>query len=564
VDVLAQELKTFMKTFERSVRYLVPAALATVVLVAGAASPKDDRGLIEEAFYRAHIARLSADEFAGRKPGTEGEKLTLSYLESEFRKLGLKPGNGGSFLQEVPMVEITAGSDAALGLATGASSADLKFREDMVIWTKRVKPAESIDASPLVFVGHGVTAPEYGWDDYAGIDMKGKTALILINDPGFATKDETLFRGRAMTYYGRWTYKFEEAARRGAAAAIIIHQSEPAAYGWDTVVNSWSTPQLDHATADGNAGRVAIEGWITESAAKALFAANGMTLDEAVKRANARGFRAQPLKSTATASVRNAIRRTNSHNLAAVLPGSARADEYVVYMAHWDHLGRLPGCSGDCVMNGAVDNATGTSGLLTIANAFVKSGRKPGRSIVFLAVTLEESGLLGSAYYVDNPLFPLAQTVAAFNMDAMYFGGPTRDVTVINIGASELENYLADAARAQGRVLQAEPTPERGYFFRSDHFNFAKRGVPALYIKSGIDDREHGAEWRKKYYDDFTAQKYHKVGDEYSADADLRGGVEDLQLLYAVGARLAEEKTFPNWNRDSEFRAARDRSRAWR
>jgi Zn-dependent M28 family amino/carboxypeptidase len=270
------------------------------------------------------------------------------------------------------------------------------------------------------------------------------------------------------------------------------------------------------------------------------------------------------LKSTATASVRNAIRRTNSHNLAAVLPGSARADEYVVYMAHWDHLGRLPGCSGDCVMNGAVDNATGTSGLLTIANAFVKSGRKPGRSIVFLAVTLEESGLLGSAYYVDNPLFPLAQTVAAFNMDAMYFGGPTRDVTVINIGASELENYLADAARAQGRVLQAEPTPERGYFFRSDHFNFAKRGVPALYIKSGIDDREHGAEWRKKYYDDFTAQKYHKVGDEYSADADLRGGVEDLQLLYAVGARLAEEKTFPNWNRDSEFRAARDRSRAGR
>jgi Zn-dependent M28 family amino/carboxypeptidase len=264
----------------------------------------------------------------------------------------------------------------------------------------------------------------------------------------------------------------------------------------------------------------------------------------------------------ASATLRNAIRRTNSKNLAAVLPGTKRPSEYIVYMAHWDHLGKLPGCSGDCIMNGAVDNATGTSGLLTIANAFVKSAQKPERSIVFLAVTLEESGLLGSAYYVDNPLFPLAQTVAAFNMDAIYFGGPTRDVTVVNIGASDLEDYLADAARSQNRVLKAEPTPERGYFFRSDHFNFAKRGVPALYIKSGIDDREKGTEWRQKYYADFTAQRYHKVGDEYSPDADLRGGVEDLTLLYSVGAKMAGEKTFPNWKSDSEFRAARDRSRA--
>jgi Zn-dependent M28 family amino/carboxypeptidase len=553
-----------MKTFERSRRYLVPAALVAVALAAVAAPPKiaGPNALIDESMYRAHIARLSSDEFGGRKPGTEGETLTLGYLEDEFRKLGLKPGNGTSFRQEVPMVEITTGSDAALRITTGGTATDLAYRDDMVIFTKRVKPSESLENSPLVFVGHGVVAPEYGWDDYAGVDMKGKTAVILINDPGFATKDESLFRGRAMTYYGRWTYKFEEAARRGAAGALIIHQTEPAAYGWETVVNSWSTPQLDHATADGNAGRVAIEGWITEQAATALFAANGSSLQDEIKRANTRGFRAQPLQSTATARVRNAIRRTNSHNLAAVLPGAKRPDEVVVYMAHWDHLGRLPGCSGDCIMNGAVDNATGTSGLLTIANAFVKSGRKPDRSVLFLAVTLEESGLLGSAYYVDNPLFPLAKTVAVFNMDAMYFGGPTRDVTVMNIGASELEEYLAEAARTQDRVLKAEPTPERGYFFRSDHFNFAKRGVPALYIKSGIEDRERGAEWRSKYYDDFTAQRYHKVGDEYSPDADLRGGVEDLALLYAVGARLAAEKTFPNWYQDSEFRAARDRSRA--
>jgi Zn-dependent M28 family amino/carboxypeptidase len=460
------------------------------------------------------------------------------------------------------MVEITAGVDAALKFATAGVDANLKFREDMVIWTKRVKPAESMAASPMVFVGHGVTAPEYGWDDYAGVDMRGKTAVILINDPGFATGDATLFRGRAMTYYGRWTYKFEEAARRGATGAIIIHQTEPAAYGWDTVVNSWSTPQLDRATVDGNAGRVAIEGWITESVAQRLFAANGTTLAEAVKRANRRGFRAEPLKSEASASVHNTVRRTSSHNLAAIIPGSQRPNEYVVYMAHWDHLGRLADCPGDCIMNGAVDNATGTSGLLAIAKAFMGSRKKPERTVVFLAVTLEESGLLGSAYYVDHPLFPLAQTVAAFNMDAIYFGGPSRDVTVVNIGASELEEYLAEAAKAQGRVLKAEPTPEKGYFFRSDHFNFAKLGVPALYIKTGVDDREHGIAWREKYYADFTAQKYHKAGDEYSPDADLRAGVEDLALLYAVGAKLAGEKSFPNWRPDSEFRAARDRSRA--
>jgi Zn-dependent M28 family amino/carboxypeptidase len=548
-----------MNSFERLARQLVPAVLAGFAICA-AAAPKS--GPIDEATYRAHIAKLASDEFEGRKPGTEAEKRTLDYLEAQFRELGLKPKNGKSFLQEVPMVEITAAPDAALKFTSGANVANLKFREDMVIWTKREKAAEAMDASPMVFVGYGVTAPESGWDDYAGLDMHGKTAVILVNDPGFATQDASLFRGRAMTYYGRWTYKFEEAARHGATGALIVHQSEAAGYGWDTVVNSWSTPQLDNATADGNAGRVAVEGWITETAAQQLFAANGMSFADAVKRANTRGFRAEPLQSTATASLRNAIRRTSSHNVAALLPGTKRPHEYLIYMAHWDHLGRMPGCSGDCIFNGAVDNATGVAGVLAIAKAFTKSRPKPERSIVFLAVTLEESGLLGSAWYVDHPLFPLAQTVAAFNMDAMHFGGPTRDVTVVNIGASELENYLADAARAQGRVLMPEPTPEKGTFFRSDHFNFAKRGVPALYIKGGIDDREHGAAWRQQYLADFTAQKYHKVGDEYSPDADLRGSVEDLSLLYTVGAKIASEQTFPNWNQDSEFRATRDRSRA--
>jgi Zn-dependent M28 family amino/carboxypeptidase len=551
--------RTRMNSFERLARYLVPAVVGGIAICA-AAAPKS--GPIDEATYRAHIARLSSDEFEGRKPGTDAEKRTLDYLEAQFRALGLEPGNGKSFLQEVPIVEIAAAPDAALGFTTGAEVADLEFRKDMVILTQHEKTTESMKDSPMVFVGYGVTAPEFGWDDYAGIDMRGKTAVILVNDPGYATQDASLFRGRAMTYYGRWTYKFEEASRHGATGAILVHQTDPAGYGWDTVVNSWSTPQLYNASKDGNAGRVAIEAWITETAAQQLFTANGLSFADAVKRANTRGFRAEPLRSTASATLHNAIRHTTSHNVVALLPGTRRPHEYLVYMAHWDHLGRMPGCTGDCIFNGAVDNATGTAGVVAIAKAFAGARVKPERSIVFLSVTLEESGLLGSGWYVDHPLFPLAQTVAAFNMDAMHFGGPTRDVTVVNIGASELERYLADAAKAQDRVLMPEPTPEKGTFFRSDHFNFAKRGVPALYIKGGIDDREHGSAWRQQYLADFTAQKYHKVGDEYSEGADLRAGVEDLSLLYAVGAKLAAEKTFPNWNPDSEFRAARDRSRA--
>ncbi len=546
-----------MNSFERALRPLVPAAVASLLFVTNATA-----GPIDASVYRKHVAKLASDEFEGRKPGTVGETRTLEYLEAEFRKLGLEPGNGASFLQEVPMVEITAAPDASLRFTTGTDVAHLKFRDDMVIWTKRVKETESLTASPLVFVGYGVTAPEFGWDDYAGIDMRGKTAVILVNDPGFITKDESLFRGRAMTYYGRWTYKYEEAARRGAAAAIIVHQTEPASYGWGTVVNSWSTPQLDQETAEGNAGRVGVEGWITEAAAQKLFAANGGSFQDAVQRANRRGFRAELLSSTASASLRNTIRRAKSYNVAARLAGKKRPAETIVYMAHWDHLGRLPDCSGDCVFNGAVDNATGTAGLIALADAFARAPRKPGRSILFLAVTLEESGLLGSAYYVDNPLFPLASTVAAINMDAMHFGGPTRDVTVIGFGASELEKPLATAARKQGRVLTPDPTPEKGSFFRSDHFNFAKRGVPALYIKGGIDDRERGALWRQKYLAEFTTENYHQVGDNYSPDADLRAGADDLDLLYAVGSQLAAEKTFPNWNADSEFRTARDRARA--
>ena len=540
------------RSSDRLFALLVPALLGGCASLSGGPPAV----AISAAEYERHIVTLASDEFEGRKPGTAGERKTVDYLVAEFKKLGLQPGNRGAWTQEVPIVEITAGSDAELKLGDAA----LAYGKDMVIWTKRVAPEVTLADSPLVFVGHGVVAPEAGWNDYAGVDMRGKTAVILINDPGFATGDEKLFRGRAMTYYGRWTYKFEEAARQGATAAIIIHDDEPAAYPWDTVQNSWMGPQLDTASPDGNAGRIAIEGWVTRAAGDALLQANGLSYADLVKAASRPGFKPIELRQRASGSLRNAIRRASSSNVLAMIPGSKRPDEVVVYMAHWDHLGRSLGRSGDNIFNGALDNASGTAGLLAIAKAFAESPRRPERSVVFLGLTLEESGLLGSAYYASNPVFPLRKTVAALNMDAMSWGGPTRDVSVIGFGASELEGYLAAAAKTQDRVLRAEPTPEKGFFYRSDHFNFAKVGVPALYFKMGVEDREKGVEWARARQAEYTLRDYHKPSDEWRPGTDLRGSLEDLALLHAVGARLAREKRFPNWYPSSEFRSARDRT----
>ena len=540
------------RSSDRLFALLVPALLGGCASLSGGPPAV----AISAAEYERHIVTLASDEFEGRKPGTAGERKTVDYLVAEFKKLGLQPGNRGAWTQEVPIVEITAGSDAELKLGDAA----LAYGKDMVIWTKRVAPEVTLADSPLVFVGHGVVAPEAGWNDYAGVDMRGKTAVILINDPGFATGDEKLFRGRAMTYYGRWTYKFEEAARQGATAAIIIHDDEPAAYPWDTVQNSWMGPQLDTASPDGNAGRIAIEGWVTRAAGDALLQANGLSYADLVKAASRPGFKPIELRQRASGSLRNAIRRASSSNVLAMIPGSKRPDEVVVYMAHWDHLGRSLGRSGDNIFNGALDNASGTAGLLAIAKAFAESPRRPERSVVFLGLTLEESGLLGSAYYASNPVFPLRKTVAALNMDAMSWGGPTRDVSVIGFGASQLEEYLAVAAKTQDRVLRMEPTPEKGFFYRSDHFNFAKVGVPALYFKMGVEDREKGVEWARAKQAEYTLRDYHKPSDEWRPGTDLRGSLEDLALLHAVGARLAREKRFPNWYPSSEFRSARDRT----
>ena len=533
-------------------------AVLGALALAGCGRAELELPALDPAVYEQHIVTLSSDEFEGRKPGTAGERKTLEYLVKEFTALGLKPGNGDSYLQPVPFVEITAGNDTSLKIGQTV----LGYGEDMVLWTKRLENEVSVTESPMVFVGYGIVAPEFGWNDYEGLDVRGKTVVMLINDPGFATQDPELFRGNSMTYYGRWTYKFEEAARQGAAAALIIHDDKPAAYPWDTVQNSWMGPQLDMVAEDGNAGRVALEGWLTRAAADSLFQANGSTYEAMREAASARGFKPIELRERATGSLRNLIRRGNSANVAAVLPGTERADEFIVYMAHWDHLGRSLARGGDNIFNGALDNATGTSGLLTLARAFVAQTPAPKRSVMFLAVTLEESGLLGSAYYAANPLVPLEKTVAALNMDAISWGGRTRDVTVVGSGSSQLEEYLAEAAAKQDRVVKPEPTPENGFFFRSDHFNFAKVGVPALYIKPGFDDRERGEAFGRERQAAYTLNDYHKPSDEYRPGTDLRGGLEDLALLQEVGAVLAASDVFPQWYEGSEFRAARLRSLA--
>ena len=509
--------------------------------------------------YRAQVDGLASDELQGREPGSEGERRTIEYIEKEFLELGLQPAAGGDFRQEVSLVEIT-GSAQSLSFNRGAGGMSLVYGDDMVIGSRRVQAEASITDSEVVFVGYGIHAPEAGWDDYAGLDMRGKTALILVNDPGFVTGDESLFRGRAMTYHGRWTYKFEEASRQGAAAAIIVHETAPASYDWSVVRNSWSGPQFYLDREDGNSGRTSLEGWITEARARQLMELAGQDFDALKAAAVKRGFKPLPLGVSASAGVRNEIRRKRSPNVAGVMPGKDRPDEYVIYMAHWDHLGVDPAGDGDRIYNGAVDNASGVAGILTIAKAYRDMLPGASRSVLFLAVTAEESGLIGSEYYALHPLAPLEKTAAVINIDALNPLGRAKDLEVVGYGASDLEDLLGKAAKAQGRTLAPDRRPEAGYFYRSDHFNFAKAGVPALYVKSGINLRDRPEGTGKSLLEDYQAKRYHKPGDEYSESWDVSGTVEDLRLLFEVGARVANSKSWPAWRTGNEFAPAREAS----
>jgi Zn-dependent M28 family amino/carboxypeptidase len=505
----------------------------------------------------AHIQTLASDEFEGRSPGSIGERMTTTYLKTQFERIGLAPGNGDSYFQSVPMVESRVQPGASMAIQVGGQTLAPEFGTQMVVGSRDGQAEIKVADSELVFVGYGVVAPEFGWNDYEGIDVKGKTVVVLVNDPGFIRKDPELFKGPAMTYYGRWTYKFEEAARQGAAGALIVHETSAAAYGWEVVQNSWGGPSFDLPRSEDPDPRLPFQGWINGETAAKLFSAAGLDLQALSLAADQRGFKAVPLDAKASVDFKVSIRNATSDNVVALLPGTDLAQEAVVFMGHWDHLGRtFSAPDGDKVFNGAIDNATGTAGVLEIAEAFARAPVKPRRSLLFLLPTLEESGLIGSRYFAAHPTVPLSRLVAAVNMDALPVRGRTRDFAVIGYGQSNLDAILAEVLKAQDRVAVAEPTPEAGFYFRSDHFNFARVGVPALYGRAGFDLRAGGVEAGKAEAADYTARRYHKTADEFDPAWDLAGTVEDVQALYEVGRRVADGDERPQWSADSEFRAA--------
>ena len=506
---------------------------------------------------------LASDEFEGRAPGSPGGEKTVEYIRDQFERIGLQPGIDGQWFQTVPMVATTADESTVLVIQPDeGESRELAFGEDMVVNTRSGQTSVKVEDSELVFVGYGVNAPEQDWNDYEGLDVKGKTVVILVNDPGFHAGDEALFEGNRMTYYGRWTYKFEEAARQGAEAALVIHDTPGASYGWDVVRNSWSGPQFDLRPEDDPEARLPAQGWISADAARQLFADAGLDLEAMYEAAGKRGFEPVPLDATVSFDLASTIEEQSSRNVVGVLPGSEAADEAVVYMAHWDHLGKHEG-DGDQIYNGAVDNATGVAGVLEIAEAFATQEQKPARSVLFLAVTLEESGLLGSQYYVAHPVVPLDKTVAVFNIDAMSVAGPATDYTVVGMGSSELEDMLKQVADTQGRTLHEEAHPEAGGYFRSDHFNFAKAGVPALYIESGEDLVDGGKVAGDDAARDYNEHRYHQPADEYDAATwKLDGTVQDLVSLYTIGKELAASEQWPNWYEGNPFKATRDAAMA--
>lgn len=510
---------------------------------------------INPAGFARHISILASDAFEGRKPFTRGEDSSIQYLAAQFKQLGLKPGNGNSYFQEVPMVSISSKPAGNLVIKGTNGELSLQYLEDFVAATRRVQEQVTIPTSELVFAGYGIVAPEYNWNDYKGLDVKGKTVIVLINDPGFA--DSTLFKGRIMTYYGRWTYKFEEASRQGAAGVIIIHETAAASYPWKVVRSGWSGSKLHLQTDNNNMHRTAMEGWITLDAAKRLFQLAGVSPD-IMQQARTKGFKPVDLHLNTSLVINNTIKKSTSHNVLAVLPGAKRPQECIVYSAHWDHFGIGEPVKGDSIYNGAVDNATGIAGLLELATAFTKLPQAPRRSILFLSVTGEEQGLLGSEYYAAHPVFPMEKTVADINLDVLNTFGRTRDITVIGYGQSELDEYALRAARKQGRITVPEANPEGGWFFRSDHFNFAKKGVPGLYIGPGNDALGHAPGWGKEQTAAYNRLRYHSPTDEFDAHSwNLDGMVEDIRLLFDVGYQLSNENTFPAWKKGSEFKAYR-------
>ena len=509
--------------------------------------------------------KLASDEFEGRAPGSKGETLTVQYLESEFKKAGLEPGNpDGSWVQKVPLVAIT-GSPSPLVIQKGGVKKSFKVSDDFVAFSKHVADEVTLENSELVFVGYGVQAPEYNWDDFKDIDVKGKTLVVLVNDPPVAAAadpkelDQKMFGGKAMTYYGRWTYKYEKAAELGAAGVLIVHETYPAGYPWP-VVQGMAAERFNLAAPDKNLGRSKVEGWLTLDAATALLKMAGQDYAKLKDAAGKPGFKAVSLGVTASLTVKQAMRTVDSQNVIGKLPGAdpLLKDEYVIYTAHWDHFGHCAPVDGDNICNGALDNATGTALMIEIARKMKTITPAPKRTMLFLAVTAEEQGLLGSEYYGSFPLYPLEKTLGVLNIDGINQWGRTSDLVVVGLGASDLDDYAVAAAKEQNRTLKPDAEPEKGFYYRSDHFNFAKKGVPAFYADSGVDYIGKPADYSQKKRDEYTNVDYHKPSDQIKTDWDLSGAAEDGKLLLAMGYRVAQAEKFPEWKAGNEFRSIRE------
>ena len=521
-----------------------------------ASAPTFDEKPIREA-----IRTLASDPLSGRAPATIGEQRTIDYLAAQFRQLGLRPGNQGSYLQAVPMVEITPEAGAVLTISGGSVPLQFPVGNDIVVTTPHPQATVSLADTALVFAGYGIVAPEYKWNDYAGLDVRGKTVVVLVNDPGYATEDPALFHGKAMTYYGRWTYKYEEAARQGASGVLIVHDAGPAGYPWEVVHNGWTGPADE--LPPGGAYRPQIQGWLSHEAATRLFAAAGQDLDALSAAATRRDFKAVDLHLAASLTLHNQVREVISHNVVALLHGTRHPEQVVVYTAHWDHFGEKPGADGKPqIFHGAVDNATGVAGLLALARQFAADKPAAARSVLFIATTCEEQGLLGSAYYAAHPLFPLANTVANLNMDEMDTFGATRDLTVRGQFMSTLDDALGRAAESLGLKLLADADPSKGYYFRADHFEFAKQGVPALSVYWGTDYVGHAPGWGRTQQLAYNDQRYHKPQDVYDPAWPLEGMRQQLQVLYLTGRALVDGDSWPQWYQDSPFRATREAQRA--
>jgi Zn-dependent M28 family amino/carboxypeptidase len=540
---------------------LLPLLLSVTLLYSCSQSSSDEvdaAKAMNPDSMRQNIMVLASDSFMGRKPFTEGEVRTVDFLQQKFTALGLEPGNGNSYIQEVPMVSISTESDPTMTISSPKGKTILSFFEEYGFWTQKTDPVISIDNADLVFAGYGVVAPEYNWNDYEGIDVKGKVVMVMVNDPGFWIGDSTLFKGKEMTYYGRWTYKFEEAARQGAKGCLVIHNTQAASYQWSVAQNNFNQSRLNLPVAEGVPLCDAV-GWITEASVKKLFAEAGYDSTLFAK-ANKPGFRAIDLKLKASTKLKVKAEFKKSKNVIAKITGSKRPDEVIIYTAHWDHLGiGKPGANGDSIYNGALDNASGTAALIELARAFSSLKQKPERTIVMLAVTAEEQGLLGSEYYANNPIYPVEKTVANINMDGVNPFGKTLDMSIIGEGQSEIEDLAKKELEKDGRYAAPDPKPEAGSYYRSDHFNFAKKGIPSLYLKTGIDVAGKGKEYGKQIREEYNSKHYHQTSDEIdTASWTMEGAMQDLLIYFKVGLSMANDEKFPQWKPGSEFKAIRE------